>query len=725
MGRFYQATFTTGSVSPSGILDYDLTVLSNTLDIVKLKITPSVAAGNNIVEIHRKAARGLADRQYITEPWAATTWFEPATHAGAEQNAGWIIPYYDVDEALKLHFRFTNNHTVAKTYTVIVQYEYKASTNQGVVGAPEELRAAAQANGLKIVSGVIAARNNSTITEAEFRTTYVPTGDPLIPQDMRTVAEGGTWVPNGTTKLSVTAIMAGPGGAQYSWISASQGRWYYVWRLKNSVGWSRWTDGNVLPQYVTQWVLTQNTSDIGPPSDWEVWVEEGPIPGTVIVHATRPKVNGQNLLWWVVQVKDASTGSWLALDNGAFPSEVKYDGSAINHSLVSDGLVISKASGGWGTAAKGDLILLDVRGSNFNVNYCQWGTVDQIVGSTLVFTGAGWRPQVTTNLRLKIVKPPWAWIGGGYLGDQSSLGYWGQGEQDNNGLGAGWIQNSPLLEFVSQPISIPTTITNPSARVWFENVYCRSDDNRYSTGMSGGTGIFVAPQIFRNFNDRNYWIPIYPPATWGTLAFGADGRVTKTTLTSQITHFGQSGIRARFRMYPDSTGEVQIYAKWTGVTFPLGANAADRLALAVLLFSGHWWNYYSTTGGALIINGTSAAQLSMNAPYVLYKVNSGTYENMPSPGSLNFSRPAAGATIEMIVYVRKSSVFSYLCVDQIQVSVNGGAYTTKQVTWASEGWSLAQCGLEMFLGWIGNCRLTGATAVLDQVSLLKGIGEFY
>ena len=224
MGRFYQATFTTGSVSPSGILDYDLTVLSNTLDIVKLKITPSVAAGNNIVEIHRKAARGLADRQYITEPWAATIWFEPATHAGAEQNAGWIIPYYDVDEALKLHFRFTNNHTVAKTYTVIVQYEYKASTNQGVVGAPEELRAAAQANGLKIVSGVIAARNNSTITEAEFRATYVPTGDPLIPQDMRTVAEGGTWVPNGTTKLSVTAITAGPGGAQYSWISASQGR---------------------------------------------------------------------------------------------------------------------------------------------------------------------------------------------------------------------------------------------------------------------------------------------------------------------------------------------------------------------------------------------------------------------------------------------------------------------------------------------------------------------
>lgn len=731
MGRFKPETFTTGPVAPSGgVLDYEHTVMSNTLDIVKIKITPSIAAGSNVVTIYRRATRALPDLQYTTEPWTAAKFVEPVDGSGNELNAGWIIPYFDLDESLNLHFRFTNNHTVAKTYTVDIEYEYKASGNQGVVGAPEELRAAASANGLKILSGVIAARNNSTITEAEFRATYVPAGDPLVPQDMRTVAEGGTWVPNGTTRLSITGITAGPGGAQYSWTSAAQGRWYFVWRLKNSVGWSRWSDGNVLPQYVTQWVLTQNTSDIGPPADWEVWIEEGPDPGTIVVHATRPKTNGQNLLWWVIQIKDASSGSWLALDDGTFPSEVKYDGSGIDHDLVNDGLVISKPSGGWGTAARGDLILLDVRSGIFNVNFCQWGTVDQIVGSTLVFQGGGWRPQVTTNLRLKIVKPPWIWIGGGYLGDQENHGYWGQGEQDNNGLGAGWIHNSPLQEFVSQPISIPTAITNPSARVWFENVYCRSDDSRFSTGMSGGTGVFVPPQVFKNFNDRNYWLPIYPPATWGTLAFATDGRATMATLATQAGHKGQSGIRPRFRIYPDVTGEAQIYAKWTGVTIPVGATAADRLALAVMLFAGPWWDQH-TTGVGLIISGTNGTLIAMNAPYVDYRSKAFTYENMPYPGSLNFTRPPNGSIVEMRMTIQRSSdPFStgrrYLCVNSIEVAIGGtGAYTVKGVTWPREGWSLGQSGLEMFLGWIGNCRLSGATAILEQVSILKGIGEFY
>lgn len=728
MGRFKSDTFTTGSVAPNGgVLNYEHVVMSNTLDVVKITVVPSIAAGTNVFSIHRKAARSISDLQYTTQSWTGAQFFEPVNLGGADYNGGWIIPYYDVDESMNLHLRFTNNHTVAKTYTVTIEYEYLASTNQGVVGSPEGLKAAGQANGLEILSGVIAARNNSTITEAEFRATYIPTGDPLIPQDMRTVAEGGTWAPNGTTRIQVTGINAGPGGAQYSWTSASQGRWYFVWRLKNSVGWSRWTDGNTTPQYVVQWVLTQNTSDIGPPADWEVWIEEGPSTGTIIVHATRPKTNGNNLLWWVIQVKDADSGSWIALDNGAFPSEVKYDGSGIDHDLINNGLVISKASGGWGTAARGDLILMDVRSGIFNVNYCQWGTVDQIVGSTLVFQGGGWRPQATTALRIKIVKPPWIWTGNGYLGDQSNHGYWGQGEADNNGLGAGWIHGSPLQEFVSQPISVPTTITNPEVRVWFENIYCRSDDNRNSSGISGGTGVFVAPQDFTNFNDRNYWIPVYPPATWGTLVFGVDGRVTMATKTTETTHYGQSGIKPRFRLYSDINGQIQVYMKWSNVTFPVGSVAGDVLALCGMIFTGRFWDLGFTSGAALLISGTSGTQLALNAPYCEYKKNYTPWNSMIYPGSLNFSRPPGGSIVELIFTIKKRTVTPpYFAVDSVQARIGGaGAYTSKTETWPREGFTVAQGGIEMFIGWIGNCRLTGASAILEKVSIINGIGEFY
>jgi len=726
MSRFTPNTFTTGSVAPAGgMLDYELTVPSNTLDISKIKITPSIAAGNNVVEIYRKALRASADLQYVTLPWAAAFFVDPSDNADAEFNGGWVMPYFDEDESLKIHFRFKNNHTVAKTYTVTIEYEYQASDNPGIIGAPEGLAAKAQANGMTILSGVVATKNNSTITEAEFRAIRISALDPITPQDLRTAAEGGTFVPDGVSKIQVTGIVAGPGGAQYSWTSASAGRWYYAWRLKNSVGWSRWTDGNTTPMNVIQWVLTQDVVDSGPPSDWEVWIEEGPYSGTIVVHATRPKIGGNTLLWWVIQVKDAASGSWLTLDNGAAPSEVKYDGSAISHSLVSNGTIISKGSGGWGTAARGDLILLDVRGGNFNVNYCQWGTVDQIVGSTLVFPQGGFRPQVLTDLRLKIVKAPWAWTGGGYLGNEPNHGYWGQGEPDNDGLGAGWIQGDPSTEFTSKAIVVPTTVTNPEVRVWFENIYCRSDGGIHSSGIFGGSSVFLSPTNLYDFNNRNYWLPIYPPATWGSLAFAADGTVVMATAATQTHHYGQSGVRARFRLHPDANGQIQLYAKWTDVTMPVGSAVADVLGLGILLVSNK--GAYYTTGVSLMIKGTDGGQVAMNSPYVQYRVNITPYENMLSPGALNFGRPPGGSIVEMRCTFQKHHANSWSAIDPIEVRIGGsGSYTSKSPSNPyTEASSWESGGAEIFIGWIGNCRLTGAAAKLVQFSLLKGLGEFY
>ena len=733
MSRFTTASFTTSSVAGSGgTLLYELVVLANVIDISRLKVTPSVASGENIVGIYNAAS--LADSQMIyCAKFTASEWNDPADNAGAEVKQGFVIPYYDPAEALKVYFKFTNNHTSAKTYDVEVDYEYASTDEDGVVGAPEELLARAVANGLQITTGCVAGRNNATITEGEFRATRIePDQDNLVtPQDLRTVAEGGSWIPDGVDNLQITSITAGPGGAQYIWTSADPGRWYYAWRLKNSVGWSRWTDGNVTPQYVRQYVDTQDASlaDTGPPADWEVWLEEGPNTGSIVVHATRPQTNGRNLLWWLIQIKDADTGSWIALDDGAAPSEVIYDGSAINHTLSGDRLTISKASGNYGAAAAGDLILLDVRGSQFNVNYCQWAMVETVSGTSLTFTTPGLRPQTYSNLRLKIVTPPWAWNSNGYLGDEENNGMWpsGAAEDANSGLGLGWIFGDyTTQEFVSPPIQIPSTITNPEARVWFENIYCRSDnDLTHSSGISGGTGVFVAPRVFTNFNNREYWLPVYPPATWGTLSCSTDNTVTMATGTDQSEHVGHSGVRGRFRIYPDAAGIFQVYAKFTDVTLPVGIASTNFLGLGIFLLGLRRFDH-STTGVGFAVKGTDAARVTFDAPFIEYRriQDTGTKDNVSYVRNPSVNRPANGSTIEFRCTAQKRGTsVPIFQINPIEYRINeSGSYVSAATSYPREGWTLAH-GVEVFLGFVGDCRLTGATATLETFTMLQGLAE--
>jgi hypothetical protein len=742
MARFTTKSFTTDTVSAGGTLDYEMDVLANTLDIAKIKVVASGGAKPSTVQIYRASARPISDLLYTTRSYDSGTFVEPTDDSLAEKNEGWICPYFDKDESMKMHWRFINGDDSDCTYSVTIIYESSADDSSGVVGAPEGLIVQAIANGLFILSGVIATKNNSTITEAEFRAKRLDPGAAIKNQDLRLVSEGGTFVPDGVNNLSVTGIVAGPGGAQYSWTSESQGRWYYTWRLKNSVGWSRWSDGNVTPRNVPHWVKTQEYSDDGAPADWTVWIEPGPSNGYIIVHATRPRVNGNNLLWWVIQIKDADTGSWQALDSGASPTEVLYDGSAVAHTLSDGATRISKVSGGWGTGQGGDLILLDVRGGDFDVNHCQWGLVDRIDGSALVFSGPGWRPQVTTDLRLKIVKPPWKWTGSGYLGNEANHGMWGQNTNANNGLGEGWILGRPDAEFISEAIVIPTSITNPEARVWFENMYCRSDDNTRSTGMSGGTGLFSAPITFTDFSNRDYWLPVYPPSTWGTLTFpNSGGYVTMACKSGNAQyHYGYSGIRARFRLHPDANGTFTVYAKFTDVTFPVGANSTDQLLLGVVLIPNLFLEStagFGTTGVATIINGTSATNLYFDAPYIRYRVNPTYFPTHPvqsdaNPiyyvGSTAIARADVpnGSIFEMKCYFKKAASYYYSANDPIQYQVGGsGGWKTKTSTWPREGVKMDGGGVELFIGWVGNCRLAGATAKLVQVDIETGLGEFF
>ena len=126
-----------------------------------------------------------------------------------------------------------------------------------------------------------------------------------------------------------------------------------------------------------------------------------------------------------------------------------------------------------------DLVLADVRGGQFHRDHCQWAIVDGFEDASGNEVAAGDatvlrvgpaldRVQVSSDVRVKIVKHPYAWTTEGYLGSQSNHGFY---DKDDI-VGDEWTQT-----FVTKPIEVPAGVTQVEARVWFDNMYSRSDDN--------------------------------------------------------------------------------------------------------------------------------------------------------------------------------------------------------------------------------------------------------
>lgn len=356
------------------------------------------------------------------------------------------------------------------------------------IGSPTEIYTNSIPNGLQIIFGGFARKYNALIYEGEFRAKFMAAGsydpaDQSITVDLRTTGEGGTFAHNGTTQYIVTGLTADWSGCQYDLTSGSQGRWFFAFRLKSRAwrtGWSTWSDGNPTPQYVRDFCDTDEFGVTGPPADWTLTLEAAPQGHAVIVTASRPATNGGRIWGVVFQIKDASTGSWRAIDADTGAADTVYDGSAINHTISLNNTRLTRNSGtGFGTAAVGDLILMDVRGGSFDDFYCQWGTV-KAIGSNYIDVQGRFRTAATNNIRIRIVKAPWAWTTEGYLG-----------AQPNAGMDSQWYVVWPnrgdvsSYAFRSEPINIPTSIdlSDIQARVWFDNGYSRSDDDTYSASI--------------------------------------------------------------------------------------------------------------------------------------------------------------------------------------------------------------------------------------------------
>ncbi len=458
---------------------------------------------------------GNIDLDHLTE--CQTIHVGDRIHIEDDQSPGTVFGLYVdsdfvVDEVQHVVDNNGRIHTVRVTATEVLATQLPASatsytpkiiTPEDVMPhVPDDLQTMGAADGLYMISGVIAEKWNAGIYEAEFRAKWFANVQSKY-ADLRTITEGGTLEDNGTTEIIEIGLQATEEGCHWDWngTTAGQGVWYFAYRLKNLEGWSVWSDGNDTPEFVVDYIKTKDAAlaTDGPPEDWSTTIQQGPSPGTVVVKVTRPTINGALIYFAFFQIKDYSSesafGSFLPIDSNDDPAQIIYDGSNVSHTYnkntgtitIDDSMADFFADSD--SAPNGMMILMDVRGAgNFARDYCRWQGLlpSQVNGGTITGAGALTPPQIDadsdgliTDVRLMIVRPPWEWDTGGYLAQD---GFW-MGEYWEGG------GDASTEEFVSKPFTLPagTTIDQIGARVWFANSYSVGSNEDSSGQPIGGS----------------------------------------------------------------------------------------------------------------------------------------------------------------------------------------------------------------------------------------------
>ena len=118
-------SFTTAEVSAGGFLNHNQIIPFNQIDILKVKVAPSVLGGTSQAQIYQKDTFLVADLIYGSNPFVGNE-FDPVQKDSAgvvsEAVKGFIVPYVDKDMSRELHIKLVNNDAQAKTYTIDITY---------------------------------------------------------------------------------------------------------------------------------------------------------------------------------------------------------------------------------------------------------------------------------------------------------------------------------------------------------------------------------------------------------------------------------------------------------------------------------------------------------------------------------------------------------------------------------------------------------------------------
>ena len=118
-------TFVTAEIPAGSFLDHNEKIPFNQIDILKLKVSPSVLGGTSQVQIYEADTFAVPNLIYGSNPFTGAE-FDPVQidNAGVVSEAvkGFIVPYTDKDMSRELHIKLVNNDAQAKMFTVAITY---------------------------------------------------------------------------------------------------------------------------------------------------------------------------------------------------------------------------------------------------------------------------------------------------------------------------------------------------------------------------------------------------------------------------------------------------------------------------------------------------------------------------------------------------------------------------------------------------------------------------
>jgi hypothetical protein len=479
----YVSKWMTNQTDAQTMLDYLIALYSVSNPTITFKVIANVDE-THLLEVQ---VRDIRDRIHVT--------------AGADYGL-----YID-DDFIIYHMSHDITQQHGKYYHVMTLSCVKAPPTElaeltnviiaktsNALGVPDDIETYKYPVGTDVVMGAQAWKYNETITACELVYKYYAPGTSPAYVDL--------------SAESVLALSATYRGREYTLALGQQGRVYFAYRFRNSMGWSVWSDGNPKPTKVTDYVDTElaTLADTGPPESWNIISEIGVIPNTIVLKASRPAINGRRILGAVWQLMDRTTGTWRDIDvesSSLSTTTMHYDGSSILHTVSANGLRISftndESAIGFDLAQVGDLVLIDRRQGEYGVHYTNPYTITKFENDNPA-TATWFEVDLPVDgfegeddCRLKIVSQIWEWTEEGYFGSLSGMGYTTGSATQRDFFD---IKNSDgsngdmtTQEFTSPPIYIGATPTaDIVGRVLFQTAYSQSDDDTYSTNIAANSG---------------------------------------------------------------------------------------------------------------------------------------------------------------------------------------------------------------------------------------------
>lgn len=230
------------------------------------------------------------------------------------------------------------------------------------------------------------------------------------------------------------------------------------------------------------------------------------------------------------------------------------------------------------------------------------------------------------------------------------------------------------------------------------------------------------PVVFTNFGDTQIWIPFVTPNT-ATMAFNGAGQplITGVGPYAAPPHRHSTGVHCIYRLYPDTTGVIEIQATFAEFVIPpVNPVAGDLAGYGIMLLNSAPSTAAPIAHGHFImggwVNATANWQFNWTLSAALNDVNwNAQNQNSPGVGVTDFViNVRIGYTSATLTWIMNNLDFP------LRFGINGGALSALVMTAAGHFGYEVERGIQFSLGYSGASRHASNTARLTEFRLITG-----